>query len=107
MRLVIRPLGESKSDYQAFFATPYAIRRMLFPKNWHGDGIEMLFDGRNYICPCEADKYLKQIYGEDVMQLPPENKRKSHYPLRVVFSDGEEISFASPPEKIKYRDLLD
>ena len=103
--MIIRPL-ENKSDYQAFFATPYPIRRMLFPKSWHGEGKEITFEDRIYICPSEAELYLKQIYGNDVMQLPPENKRKSHYPLRVVFSDGEEIIFEKAMEKIKYRDLL-
>jgi len=107
MLMIIRPLDENKSDYQAFFATPYPMRRMLFPKDWHGDGKFMLFEGREYICPIKADSYLKQIYGEDVMQLPPENKRKSHYPLRVVFSDGEEMYFERPTNKIKYRDLIE
>lgn len=107
MLMIIRPLDESKSDYQAFFATPYPIRRMLFPQKWHGEGKDMYFEGRTYICPSETMKYLKQIYGEDVMQLPPENKRKSHYPLRVVFSDGEEMYFEKPAKKIEYRDLID
>lgn len=105
MLMIIRPL-ENKSDYQAFFATPYPIHRMLFPKSWHGEGKEITFEDRIYICPSEAELYLKQIYGNDVMQLPPENKRKSHNPLRVVFSDGEEIIFEKAMEKIKYRDLL-
>lgn len=106
MLMIIRPLDESVSNYQAFFATPYPIRRMLFPKIWHGEGTELLFEGRKYVCPSESIKYLKQIYGEDVMQLPPEDKRKSHYPLRVVFSDGEEMRFEKPTKKISYRDLI-
>ena len=107
MLMIIRPLDENDSNYQAFFATPYPIRRMLFPQKWHGEGTELFFEGRKYMCPLEPMKYLKQIYGEDVMQLPPENKRKSHYPLHVVFSDGEEMYFEKPIKKIKYSDLID
>lgn len=107
MLMIIRPLDESKSDYQAFFATPYPIQRMVFPKNWHGEGKDLLFEGRKYICPSEAMKCLRQIYGENVMQIPPDNKRKSHYPLHVVFSDGEEMFFEKPTSKTKYKELLD
>ena len=107
MLMIIRPLDESKSDYQAFFATPYPIRRMLFPKKWHGEGKDLCFEGRKYKCPSETMKYLKQIYGENVMQLPPEDKRKSHFPLHVVFSDGEEMFFEKPSKKIKYRDIIE
>ena len=107
MLMIIHPQDENKSEYQVFFATPYPINRMFFPKSWHGEGKEMLFEGRNYFCPSEYDKYLKKIYGENVMQLPPEDKRKSHYPLRVVFSDGEEMFFEKAKIRVDYKNVLD
>ncbi len=106
MLMIIRPLEENRSDFQAFYATPYPMRRMVFPKNWHGEGKKLLFEGRYYVCPIETDCYLKQIYGKDVMQLPPENKRKSHYPLRVVFSDGEEMIFKNIKNRVSYKDII-
>lgn len=107
MLLVTRPQDERMSDYQAFYATPYPIRNMLFPKEWHGEGKEMLFEGRRYIVPFEAESYLQQIYGKDYMQIPPANKRKTHYPLRVIFSDGEEMIFERVIERVSYSDLIE
>lgn len=67
----------------------------------------MAFEDRFYVCPSEAELCLERIYGDNYMQIPPENKRKSHYPLRVVFSDGEEILFEKTRKRVRYKDLLD
>lgn len=107
MLRVINPTDENKTDYQVFYGTPYPIQRMIFPKEWHGEGRRMAFEDRYYVCPSEADLCLMRIYGDNYMQIPPENKRKSHYPLRVVFSDGEEMLFEKTKERVKYKDLLD
>jgi hypothetical protein len=34
---------------------------------------------------------LTSLFGDSYMQLPPEDKRGGHYPLRVKFSDGTSI----------------
>lgn len=107
LRFVIGYLDEQKADYQAYFATPYPINRQFFPKNWHGKGRKILFEGRYYVCPDEAEMYLERIYGTNYMELPPANKRKTHYPIRVVFSDGEEMLFEAVKNKIDYKDVLD
>lgn len=104
---IIEPRNVNQANYQVIYATPYPIRKMIFPKMWHGDGKKLLFEGRYYSCPFEAEAYLNQIYGKDFMQLPPENKRKSHYPIRVVFSDGEEMLFERTRNKINYSDFID
>ena len=36
---------------------------------------------------------LRKIYGDNYMQLPPEEKRVTHNPLKIVFEDGEEVIF--------------
>ncbi len=40
------------------------------------DNIE--FEGYKFPCPCNKDAYLKAIYGETYMQLPPEKNRTWH-----------------------------
>lgn len=104
---VIRPSEKDNYDFQAFYGTPYPIRRMLFPKSWHGEGKRIMFEGRDYSCPSESELYLERIYGHDYMQIPPENKRKTHYPIRVVFSDSTEMRFEKTKQKVKYKDLID
>lgn len=107
MLYIIRPPKDVQTDHQAFFCTPYPIKRQVFPNSWHGEGKRVQFEDRTYICPTEAEKMMQLIYGDDYMELPPENKRKTHYPIRVVFSDGEEILFDKPKTRVSYKDLLD
>jgi len=79
---------------------------MLFPQSWHGEGKRVLFEGRSYVCPNEARLYLSRMYGDDYMEIPPVKKRKTHYPFYVVFSDGEEMIFEEPKQKVEYKDIL-
>lgn len=106
MLRVIGKIDERNCANHVIYGTPYPIKRMVFPKEWHGDGVRAPFEDRKYVCPAQAELYLERIYGDDYMQLPPENKRKSHYPLRVVFSDGEEILFEETKDKVTYSDVI-
>lgn len=56
--------------------------REIVPADWYGEGVEASFEGVTVIIPSQYDKWLTQVYG-DYMQLPPEEKRKSHHPLAV------------------------
>lgn len=46
------------------------------------------FEGRNIDFPNHIEEMLENMYG-DYMQLPPEDKRKTHYPYRLEFSRQE------------------
>lgn len=107
MLSIIKPSKGVQTNHQAFFCSPYPINRQVFPNSWHGVGRRVKFENRFYVCPVEAERMMQLIYGEDYMELPPENKRKTHYPIRVVFSDGEELLFAKPKTRVRYNDLLD
>lgn len=37
------------------------------------------FEGKSFIGPADADAFLSAYYGKNYMQLPPEEKRRSHY----------------------------
>lgn len=99
-------LHKTKSEFNAFFSSPYPIKRQVFPKDWHGEGKRALFEGRFYICPDEPEKLMRIVFGDNYMELPPLEKRKTHYPIRVVFIDGEEMLFEKPKKKIQYKDIL-
>lgn len=45
------------------------------------------FEGRELDFPANIDEMLRFQYG-DYMVMPPEDKRKTHTPYRLVFSDG-------------------
>jgi len=44
---------------------------------------------------------LTSIFGASYMELPPPEKRRTHYPRYVKFSDATEIRFDAPAEKVK------
>lgn len=41
--------------------------------------VKVNFEGHQFNGPKGYDIYLRQLYGEDYMQLPPEEKRQSHH----------------------------
>ena len=88
------------------FCTPYSIERETMPIEWFGKGKLSIFEDRYFFIPEQPEKILAHIYGENYMELPPENKRKTHYPRKVVFSDGREMNFSSPKEKVSYKALM-
>ena len=49
-----------------------------FQKNWFGKGREYSFEDDSFVGPDDSDKVLRQIYGSDYMQLPPEDQRNKH-----------------------------
>jgi len=48
------------------------------------DVIKIDFEGEKFHAPVGYDEYLSDIYG-DYMQLPPENKRKTHHRNKVYW----------------------
>lgn len=107
MLYIIKPPKGLKTECQAFFCTPYPINRQVFPNSWHGEGRRVQFENRFYVCPAEAESVIKLIYGNNYMDIPPVNKRKTHYPIRIVFSDGEEMLFEKAKMRVKYNDIID
>ena len=62
------------------------LRTEVFPT------VRLEFEGKKYSCPKEYDKLLRKIYGNYEAD-PPEDKRVTHKPYKIVFSDGEEVNF--------------
>ena len=69
-----------------FGSTPYAGgicdsvvgERAIVDVNFFKDVQLQEFEGRSYNIPIGYDGWLRSIYG-DYMQLPPEEKRKTHH----------------------------
>lgn len=79
--------------YYSNYGSQYSIKRQTHLINNFGEGTMLPFEGKKYRCPTKYTTVLTSIYGPDYMQLPPLNKRRTHYPVRVVFSDGQEMVF--------------
>lgn len=45
------------------------------------------FEGKQYNCFKDNDYYLRNLYGDDYMQLPPVEKRVTHCPVEIDFGE--------------------
>lgn len=54
----------------------------VVPKDYFGDGCEVLFEGKKYMAPSKVDEYLTHMYGE-YMSLPPKEKQVGHHIISV------------------------
>lgn len=50
-----------------------------YPKHSVGEPLKYEFEGKLFDGPADGTLFLSSYYGPDFMQLPPENKRISHY----------------------------
>lgn len=58
------------------------IKRLVFPKSFFSDYVEMPFEDTTIRCPVNYDGYLTQQFG-DYMTFPPEDQREQHHPYIV------------------------
>lgn len=106
MLFVINPLKDDEAQYYACYPSTYPINRQVFPKEWYRKCIPTQFEDRYYMCAIDSDKKMLLEYGENYMELPPMNKRKTHYPLFVKFSDGSTCKFSKHNSKVTYEDIV-
>ncbi len=53
---------------------------------------EMDFAGHRWKVPKAYDRYLRHMYGENYMRLPPPEKREGHIVLELQFPETQELS---------------
>lgn len=68
----------------------------IFPKSVFDDSCELLFEDKKFTAPLNYVDALHVLYGENYMELPPENKRIIH---DYVYYDSE-VDY----RKVKYYD---
>lgn len=72
-------------EYVTNFASHFKWRKQLFPSSYYGDGVFLEFEGEKYRCPLKYKEILERLYGENYMELPPEDKRENHKIIEVDF----------------------
>jgi len=74
------------NDWRPIFAFTSLKRNMpgevLFPVK------PIMFEGESFSGPADPEAYLRILYGDTYMQLPPEDKRHTHTPRVLDFGDG-------------------
>lgn len=80
----IKKVGKVKdknTELVCSFGSHYRpIKKRVLLKEWFEDvGLEMEFEGKMYSVPKGWNEYLIHLFGLDYMEIPPEEKRKSHF----------------------------
>lgn len=96
LKSMLTELKKRGTTHYANFGSQYNIKKQTMPIEWYGGGIDIEFAGRYYKAPTNYKKVLESVFGYDYMKLPPEEKRRCHYPSKVIFSDGEIMTFGIP-----------
>ena len=99
IRLMTKDNGKGYA-YYSNFGSNYSIKKQTMLKQVFGEGKRMPFENVMLIAPDNPEAFLLSLYGENYMSIPPENKRGSHYPRLVEFSDGEVLTFDVDEEHI-------
>lgn len=68
----------SKFKFGEFTYADQVERKKLLPFSMFTEFQELEFEGKKYQCIKNTHDYLVAMYGEDYMQLPPEEDRKIH-----------------------------
>ena len=65
------------SEYCGAVSVVYNGTVEVFPRKLFEKYIELPFEGHSFMAFADWDRFLRQQFG-DYMQLPPENKRRTH-----------------------------
>jgi lipopolysaccharide cholinephosphotransferase len=86
--------------YYSNFGSQYSIKKQTHPIQNYGEGVMLPFEDHKYCCPSNYKAVLESIYGMDYMKLPPKDKRRTHYPLKVILSNGQVFEFERTKNRI-------
>ena len=88
LHFIIYSTNNRNKQYYTNFASQYPVERKTQPKTVYGNGTPIKFEDRMYMAPDDYKTDLLSNFGPKYMELPPVEKRRTHYPVKVVFSDG-------------------
>ncbi len=79
--------ADNKKDCEFYvnYGSQYGVKKQTMPKSIYAPPVKVEFEGRSCCVPKEYDEFLKRLYGENYMQLPPEEKRVTHNPIKISF----------------------
>ncbi len=80
-------------NYFINFGSKYNVEKLVHEKSRYFPAQYIDFECRKYKAPKDPDYVLKNVYGKDYMKLPPIEKRVTHCPEYIKFSDGVEVHF--------------
>lgn len=64
----------------------YGYNRQIMPREIYGTPTTVQFEDTQFMCPKQYLRYLSSLYGDNYMQLPPEEKRIKPQPVYIKLS---------------------
>ncbi|MBQ3423885.1 MAG: LicD family protein [Clostridia bacterium] len=89
-RLLLRTATKYKydrCDYVGVVTSNFHTVEEYIEREGYGEPVEVEFEGKRYNGPANADKYLRNLYG-DYMKLPPVEARGDHHRFKVYEAVG-------------------
>ena len=87
-KLVVKRKSK-KTKYIAHFFDVYSFSHIVYPISFFDSSVNIKFEGIDFCAPSEYDGLLRIIFGDDYLILPPIEKRVSHNPYLIKFSNGK------------------
>lgn len=88
------------SEYVAYFGTNHGPK-VISPRKWFETYFYVPFENIQLRLPIGIDSYLKQVYGTDYMQLPPESKREARHSFYYLDLDKRDSYMKAVQELAK------
>lgn len=80
----------ASTQYYVNYGSNYDTVKQTMPKTVYEPLSEVLFEGHMFYAPADTDYYLRRIYGNDYMELPPLKKRITHNPVKIEYDTRNE-----------------
>lgn len=78
-------LNRKECGYYINFGSNYNTVKQTIPKSKYEPSCQVEFQGKMYNTMGDYTYFLKRIYGDDYMMLPPVEKRITHRPVSISF----------------------
>ncbi|RDX01242.1 LicD family protein [Listeria kieliensis] len=75
------------APYYVNYGSQYGYQKQTMLKEIYDPAEVVQFEGYNFKAPKQTALFLKKIYGENYMALPPVEKRITHKPTRIQFEE--------------------
>ncbi|MBQ6532274.1 MAG: LicD family protein [Solobacterium sp.] len=83
----MRFAGEAMTEYVGFVCAAHNGLKEILKREWFDEYIKVPFEQYEFKIPACWHEILTGFYNGDYMQLPPEEKRKSHHVYDAVWID--------------------
>jgi lipopolysaccharide cholinephosphotransferase len=90
---LMKKYNNDANDFYVNYGSQYFVEKQTHEIAKYYPTEYIKFENKKYKVPHDIDYVLKKIYGKKYMELPPIEKRVSHDPLFIKFSDGECVDF--------------